>query len=135
MARPELFIPEGVARYVKLDRLRVAADASSGLRELLIPHSRFELVMQELTLHQLKWRPDTIDGESRCLLIFGRTRAGKSVPLRHFSRQYPAFRDEHGMVRRVLYLSAPSGADRHSCREGFSTHWDFPSGSAPMKPR
>jgi hypothetical protein len=105
--------PEAIAGLVPLDRLRAVTAASTAVRDMVIPHFRFTEVISHLTKQHLRWRPGA-DVEAKCLLLYGKTRVGKTVPLRWYADQFPAYRDEKGMVRRVLYVVAPSGADKHS---------------------
>jgi hypothetical protein len=93
--------------------LRAVSKSRRKLKKLVIPHVRFTEIVNRVAFQHAGYTDDP-DIESGCLLLHGKTGAGKSVPLKYYARQFPETRGREGMVRKVVYLQVPSGADKHS---------------------
>ncbi|MGB3501067.1 MAG: TniB family NTP-binding protein [Mesorhizobium sp.] len=111
MQESDIEMPATIAALVDLGKLRPAARSSRKLKKLQIPHARFLEVIEQVAQHHLLSDQGS-EVEAGCLLLFGKTGAGKSVALRYYARQFPKTRGPRGMIRRVLYLQVPSGADK-----------------------
>lgn len=127
VVKPEadMEMPASIAALVDLAPLRASAKSSRKLKKLLVPHVRFKAVLSVVT-HQHLLASGDPEVEASCLLVYGKTGAGKSAALKFYARQFPEKRGPEGMIRRVVYLQVPSGADKHALQRRILTRLGVP---------
>lgn len=73
---------------------------------------------------------DTGDGEARCMLVVGETRAGKTHPIQHYRKSYPSVRKADRDFCPILYVRTPAEATVKGVAEAMLRAYGDPAPSS-----